>query len=335
MGTDQGSTRKLYKEIKMDTIKVFLENMFRSLPDNRRVRDAKVELFSMMEDKYYLLKEEGKTENEAVGIVINEFGNLDEVAEILGISNDINEKVHISELSHEEVVKAVETHKYVAPKIALGVFLIMLGVVILFTSFSLYQFKLLGVTEEAVTIFGVTILIILVALAVYQFIFYGSKLQPYEKYEREVVEISFEDRKYLEDIKKSLNFEKKLAKSVILFIISPIPILIASLIFKTDQQYIFLSVAFTVLLIAIGVFNIVRVAIVDEMCNKLLEIGDYTKHKKATSKKYNHLFTAYWMLITAGYLLYSFVTNRWDISWVVWPIAGILFGIINVLLNKE
>ena len=45
----------------MDTIKVYLDNMFKALPNNQRVRDAKAELLSMMEDKYRLLKEEGKT----------------------------------------------------------------------------------------------------------------------------------------------------------------------------------------------------------------------------------------------------------------------------------
>lgn len=74
----------------MDTIRVYLDNMFKTLPNNQKVREAKAELFSMMEDKYYLLKEEGKSENEAIGIVISEFGNLDEVANTLGISREVN-----------------------------------------------------------------------------------------------------------------------------------------------------------------------------------------------------------------------------------------------------
>ncbi len=52
-----------------------------------RYRRPKNELWQMMEDKYTELIKDGKTENEAVGIVISEFGNLDELAEELGISN--------------------------------------------------------------------------------------------------------------------------------------------------------------------------------------------------------------------------------------------------------
>ena len=45
----------------------------------------------MMEDKYTELKNEGKSENEAVGTVIAEFGNLDELAEDLGIKQFVHQ----------------------------------------------------------------------------------------------------------------------------------------------------------------------------------------------------------------------------------------------------
>ncbi|MCR5665842.1 MAG: DUF4097 domain-containing protein [Eubacterium sp.] len=69
----------------MDTIKNYLDNMFARLPDTEQVRAAKEELAQMMEDKYTEMLEEGHTENEAVGAVIADFGNLDELAESLGI----------------------------------------------------------------------------------------------------------------------------------------------------------------------------------------------------------------------------------------------------------
>ena len=69
----------------METIQTYLENMFRTLPATAEVLRAKDELYQMMEDKYLELKKEGKSENEAIGIVISEFGNLNEIAEDLGI----------------------------------------------------------------------------------------------------------------------------------------------------------------------------------------------------------------------------------------------------------
>ena len=69
----------------METIRNYLMTMFAALPNTPQVRRAMDELWEMMEDKYTELIEEGKTENEAIGTVISEFGNLDELAETLGI----------------------------------------------------------------------------------------------------------------------------------------------------------------------------------------------------------------------------------------------------------
>ena len=76
----------------METIKIYLENMFMNLPRTPEVERAKEELFQMMEDKYNELKASGRTENEAIGIVISEFGNLEEVAESLGISSYVHKE---------------------------------------------------------------------------------------------------------------------------------------------------------------------------------------------------------------------------------------------------
>ena len=68
----------------METIISYIENVFRNYPDSEKVRKAKEDLLNCMEDKYHELKAEGKSENEAIGIVISEFGSMDEIAWELG-----------------------------------------------------------------------------------------------------------------------------------------------------------------------------------------------------------------------------------------------------------
>ena len=34
---------------------------------------------------------------------------------------------------------------------------------------------------------------------------------------------------------------------------------------------------------------------------------------------------AYWCLAMAGYLAWSFITENWKSTWIVWPVAGVLF----------
>ena len=73
----------------METIKNYLETMFANMPDTEETRRAKQELFSMMEDKYNELISEGQSENTAVGTVISEFGNLEDLAEDLGLTKEV------------------------------------------------------------------------------------------------------------------------------------------------------------------------------------------------------------------------------------------------------
>ena len=73
----------------MDTIETFLDNMFAPYPATPRLTEARGELRAMMEDAYNDAIAQGKTHNEAVGQVITDFGNLHELAPVLGIAQDI------------------------------------------------------------------------------------------------------------------------------------------------------------------------------------------------------------------------------------------------------
>ena len=72
----------------MNVIIAYLEAMFSAYPQTPRLLEAKAELQGMMEDAYTSLIGEGRSEDEAVGQVIRDFGNLDEVAPVLGIASD-------------------------------------------------------------------------------------------------------------------------------------------------------------------------------------------------------------------------------------------------------
>lgn len=69
----------------MEAIREYLKNLFMSLPETPEVLRARAELMEIMEDKYEELIREGKSEKEAIGIVISEFGDLQELAGELGI----------------------------------------------------------------------------------------------------------------------------------------------------------------------------------------------------------------------------------------------------------
>ena len=111
----------------MDTIRNYLEAMFRSMPNTPEVRRAKDELWQMMEDKYLELIGEGVSENEAIGRVISDFGNLDELSETLGITRYLparieNEARAGHALLFEEARDYLASDRYSVLVMAFGIF---------------------------------------------------------------------------------------------------------------------------------------------------------------------------------------------------------------------
>ena len=79
--------------------------------------------------------------------------------------------------------------------------------------------------------------------------------------------------------------------------------------------------ALLLILCASGVRLIVLTSIIQGGFERLLEEGDYTRLNKKAGK-YDGI---YWAIATAVYLGWSFVTSRWEYTWIVWPVAGVLF----------
>ena len=66
---------------------------------------------------------------------------------------------------------------------------------------------------------------------------------------------------------------------------------------------------------------------------KLLKESDFSDKGKRKSKINEAVGTAYWLIVTAAYLAWNFLTDDWHITWVVWPIAGILFVVVKLICN--
>ena len=88
------------------------------------------------------------------------------------------------------------------------------------------------------------------------------------------------------------------------------------------------GIACVLVMAAIGVLLIVRVSIIWGGYQMLLEEGDYSRESKESNRRYGYICSAYWCLITAAYLAWSFIGDSWQISWIIWPIAGVAFGAV-------
>lgn len=84
----------------METIRSYIETMFKPWPDTEATQRVKGQLSELMEDKYQALLDEGVSSNEALGQVISEFGNIEELRQELGL--DLEEELSADEISLKE-----------------------------------------------------------------------------------------------------------------------------------------------------------------------------------------------------------------------------------------
>lgn len=108
----------------------------------------------------------------------------------------------------------------------------------------------------------------------------------------------------------------------------------------SDHFSILLSFSVTLVLVGVGVVFLVISGIHWSSFQKLLEEGEYSRQRKKGSLRAEAVETIYWLLITALYLGYSFVTQNWGRSWIIWLVAGCVFAAIEVAFravdkNKE
>lgn len=88
----------------MNQIRNYIDAMFSSLPKTREIVEMKLNMLENMEEKFNELLKEGKSENEAVGIIITDFGSMEELKEELGLSDttsDHNQSENQSESEAE------------------------------------------------------------------------------------------------------------------------------------------------------------------------------------------------------------------------------------------
>ena len=75
----------------MNAIEEYVDRMFGGLPKTKAVLDMKRSILENMQERYEDLTAQGKSENEALGAVISQFGNIEEIKKELGVENGAEE----------------------------------------------------------------------------------------------------------------------------------------------------------------------------------------------------------------------------------------------------
>lgn len=221
-----------------------------------------------------------------------------------------------------------------AGKTAFATMLCILSPIVLLMLGAMSEMPNYHISENVAAGIGICVLIVLIAIAVTIFILCGMKTKKYEFMEKEDIETAYGVSGMVKEKRDAYHspYVTQLVIGITCCICSVIP-LFGTLAVSESDFYMVSAVCMLLALVAIGTYFIVRSAAKMNAMNQLLEEEDYTRQKKHENKKMSGPVMVYWLIATAIYLAWSFTTNDWDRTWIIWPVVGVLFPAFYAIVN--
>ncbi|MCI9293470.1 MAG: helix-turn-helix transcriptional regulator [Erysipelotrichaceae bacterium] len=224
-------------------------------------------------------------------------------------------------------------------RIAVSTFICILSVMPLLILGAMSEETEYGISESFAGALGMSLLLIMVAVAVVNFVYCGFRNAPYAFLEKESFECEYGVKGMVKEKQKIFHpaYVKCNMIGSCICVISPIPLLIGS--FTENDFLMVIMLVATIFLAGIGVMFFIYAGVRWTSMQKLLKEGDFTLQEKRKNKIKEDIGSIYWLIVTAIYLGWSLITNKWGITWIIWPVAGVLFGglmcLCNIFVDKE
>ena len=239
----------------------------------------------------------------------------------------------IRKISLAEANDYLEQRKNASVQIAIATLLCIISPIFIFLLLAFSECTSIPITENLAVGIGMVALFSLVTIAVVIYIRAGFKNAPYEFLEKEPFETEYGVTGLAREKQKTYRntYIKYNIFGTCACILSPVPLICAALSGKGLLVMIMLCV--TLLTVAIGVMFFIVAGVRWASMQKLLKEGKFSEKGKQKNKIIEAIGTVYWLLATAIYLGWSFLTSDWHITWVIWPIAGVLFAVVELVCN--
>lgn len=329
----------------MDILLSYLDTMFAPYPATARLGEAKAELATMMEDAYNAAMARGLSDNEAIGEVLTQFGNLDEVAPALGITADINPSTasagtaqpvsgQYPPLTMAEAQSYGRARERTQSSLATAVALFVLSpaVLIFFSSDE----------SPLVSFVGLAVLLLCVAVGVVILINRSRETASFRRISEGEFSPTWETTTWAENQERAHGASRTTALSTafILWVFAALVIIGGALLGDSFTELngfwassvTNISVAVGLVIVATGLFILLRADAARAIAEKLTK-RDSSEEEETSSRGGRAILAVYWPLVTAIYLGWSLITESWGTTWIIWPIAGLLFAAIAAMIG--
>ncbi len=280
---------------------------------------------------------------------IPDIGKILQLGELFGVTTDylLKDEIEAEEfidsasdstvkrISIEEANTYIEQRKRASWQIAIATFLCILAPITLFLLSAVSETQNSFISEAVASVIGLVVLFAFVLCAVPIYIFCGFKNEKFEFLDKSVpFELEYgvkgivtERQKQFRDTYVRWNI---IATCVCIF--SPIPLLVSA--FAENEMLSVIMLAVTMIIAGIGVSAFIVVGVRNASMQKLLMEGDYAPKEKKRRGLSEVVGSAWWGVTVAIYLLWSFLSHKWHITWVVFLISGALFPIVEAMCAR-
>lgn len=284
------------------------------------------------------------------GLSIPDLNKIIAMSSLFGVSTDYLLKDELEQVTPSETqdsddalparkIDAEDANRYldrvgrISWRIAVGVMLCVLSPVALIL--------LMGVSEAGrieegfAAAVGLLALFAFIAAAVAIFVPNGISLSEYGFLEKEPICLEYGVRGIVEKKRDAYaqRYTLLLTFGILLCVVSVIPLIVLGAM-GAGETVLIACMALIFVACSVGVLLIVRACYIQGSFQKLLQTGDYTETNKKREKENAVLDTVYWGVATAVYLGVSFLTHAWHVTWILWPIAGCLYPVAEMICRN-
>ncbi|GAA1790663.1 permease prefix domain 1-containing protein [Agromyces lapidis] len=332
----------------MNVITAYLETMFGAYAPTAKLLEAKAELHTMMEDAYHGYLAQGLSENEAVGRVITEFGNLDELAPQLGISAEIAPPATVpaaaavrpavarpAPVTQEEAERYAEARRTGEPRLALAVAMFVVSPAPLIALATLTGGGAIALDPQVGVMIGLACLLVIVAVAVMMTVQRGQQLEPFVRLTTGAFTRSPGVDRWARNLAAEASPRRTTALqiSIGLWILAVTPVLAMSLLAPSEVTNSWIGVAVAAMLgiVATGLLIFLPSNWATSVAETLTQAEGTEAGVGADGRRsiVGVISAFYWPLVVVAFLAWSFIGGDWGRSWIIWPIAAVLFAAIS------
>lgn len=223
-----------------------------------------------------------------------------------------------------------------APKLALAAALCVVSPIPLLALGALSEAGLFGIWDDLAGGIGLIALLVIIAAAVAIFMQCSASVRAYEFLQKQAIETEYGVTGLAKERRDASapQYDKANILGTVFCVLSAVPVFAAMMV--GASFLVSASICLVLGLVACGVYAFVRVGTVRDAMDQLLEEGDYTRPNKAIKSRINALTAAYWLVVVAIFLWYTFGPNgngQPQYSWFIWAIGGVVYAALVIAVK--